>query len=95
LLFSVVLIGKRSLGLRPGIAVRLAALSGLLVSVASFPLQVVPLAGVPNAAAFGLKVGGLVCAINTLGAWLYRRGKRRLQAREPGSENPAHASLPG
>jgi len=80
LLFSVVLLGKRSLGLRSGIAVRLAALSGLLVSVASFPLQVVPLAGVPNAAIFGLKVGGLVCAINALGAWLYWQGRKRLRA---------------
>lgn len=80
LLFSVALIGKRSAGLRPGIAVRLAALSGFVVSVASLPLQVVPLAGVPNAAIFGLKVGGLVCAINALGAWLYWRGTKRMQA---------------
>jgi len=85
LLFSVVLIGKRSAGFRPGIAVRLAALSGFVVSVASLPLQVVPLAGVPNSALFGLKVGGLVCAINALGAWLYWRGTKRMQAREPGS----------
>lgn len=93
LLFSVALIGKRSTGLRPGIGVRLAALSGFLVCVASLPLQVVPLSGVANSAVFGLKVGGLVCAINALGAWLYWRGRKRMQAREPGP--PAHASLPG
>jgi len=81
LLFSVALVGKRSAGLRPGIAVRLAALSGFVVSVVSFPLQVIPIAGVPNPGIFGLKVGGLVCAVNALGAWLYWRGKKRITER--------------
>jgi amino acid transporter len=78
LLFSVILFGKRLPDLRPGIGVRLAALSGFLVCAASLPFQIVPLAGVPNAGIFALKVGGLIVAINALGAWLYWWGKRRL-----------------
>jgi glutamate:GABA antiporter len=95
LLFSAALIGKPSAGLRPGTAIRLAALSGFVVSVVSLPFQVVPLAGVPNPAVFGLKVGGLVCAINALGAWLYWRGKKRLQPRGRDLVNPTQASRLG
>ena len=91
LLFSVALIGKRSAGLRPGAGVRLAALSGLVVSLESLPFQVVPLAGVPNPAIFGLKVGGLVCAVNALGAWLCWRGAERLPERKFRLANPEQA----
>jgi glutamate:GABA antiporter len=66
LLFAVILFGRRSLELRPRMAVKLAALSGFLVSLASLPFQIVPITGVTNPAVFALKVGGLVCAINAL-----------------------------
>jgi hypothetical protein len=78
LLFSVVLFGKRSAELRPGTAIRLAALSGFLVSAASLPFQIVPLSGVDHRGIFGLKVAGLIFTMNALGAWLYWWGKRRL-----------------
>ena len=93
LLFFVVLVGKRSTGLRPGIGIRLASLSGFVVSLASLPFQVVPIEGVPHPEIFGLKVGGLVCAVNALGAWLYWRGKKRLRERQSGSGDPANGSL--
>jgi amino acid transporter len=84
LLFCVILFGKRTAELQPGIPIRLAACAGLLVTIAALPFQLVPLTGVPNAGIFGLKVGGLVCAINGLGGWLYWRGKKRLEARQTG-----------
>lgn len=77
LLFSVILFGKRLPEVRVGLGVRLAALSGFLVCVASLPFQILPLAGVPHAGIFALKVGGLIVGINALGAWLYWWGKRR------------------
>ena len=94
LLFAVVLVGKRTAGLRASAPIRLAALCGLLVSVASLPFQVVPIADVPNPAIFGLKVGGLVIAVNALGAWLYGRGTKRMARRQAASENSARAELP-
>ena len=92
LLFFVALAGKRSVGLRPGLGVRLAALSGFVVSVAALPLQVVPIAGVPHPLIFGLKVGGLVCGVNAVGAWLYWRGRTRLEERMRGSKTHAAPS---
>ena len=89
LLFSVILFGKRSPQLRPGIGLRLAALSGFVVSVASLPFQIVPLGGVSDTAVFALKVGGLTVGINALGGWLYWRGRKRAEAREADSRLPA------
>jgi hypothetical protein len=61
------------------IALRLAALCGFLVSAAALPFQIVPIIGVTDRAVFGMKVGGLICAINAVGAWFYWRGARRLR----------------
>lgn len=89
LLFSVVLFGKRSPQLRPGIAARLAALSGFTVSIASLPFQIVPLGGVNDTVVFALKVAGLTAAINGLGGWLYWRGRKQAAAREAQAPMPA------
>jgi len=90
LLFSVILFGKKSPELRPGGALRLAALSGFVVSVVSLPFQIVPLTNVADRGIFALKVGGLVCGVNGLGAWLYLRGTKRVLA----GETEADASPP-
>src|SRR5215471_6981920 len=71
-LFSVVLFGRVSGPMR------VSALCGFLVCAAALPFQIVPLTGVSDRGAFGLKVGGLICAINLTGAWLYCRGAKRL-----------------
>lgn len=74
LLFAVVAFGKFPVPLR------LAALCGFLVSAAALPFQIVPIIGVTDRLGFALKVGGLTCAINALGAWLYGRGVKRAKA---------------
>jgi amino acid transporter len=74
LLFAVVAFGKFPVPLR------LAALCGFLVSAAALPFQIVPIIGVTDRVVFAMKVGGLICAINAVGAWLYWRGAKRLKA---------------
>jgi glutamate:GABA antiporter len=74
LLFSVVAFGKFPVPLR------LAALCGFLVSAVALPFQIVPIIGVTDRAVFAMKVGGLICAINAVGAWLYWRGAKRAKA---------------
>jgi amino acid transporter len=82
LLFGTVLFAKKSSPVRGGFALRLAALSGFVVSLASLPFQVVPQAGVADRWVFALKVAGLFCVANGGAAWLYWHGKRALaQAR--------------
>ena len=55
LLFAVVLFARQLPDGRPGVAIRLAALSGFAVSLVSLPFQIVPLTGVPNPAIFAWK----------------------------------------
>jgi hypothetical protein len=76
-LFSVVAFGKCP------VLLRLAALCGFLVSAAALLFQIVPIIGVTDRLGFALKVGGLTCAINALGAWLYWRGAKRLKVAPP------------
>jgi glutamate:GABA antiporter len=78
LLFSVVAFGKVA-GKSP-VPLRLAAVCGFLVSAAALPFQIVPIIGVSDRLGFAVKVGGLICAINAVGAWLYWRGAKRLAA---------------
>lgn len=79
MLFGTVLFARRGSPVRPGPFLRLAALSGFVVSLASLPFQVVPQAGVANRGVFALKVAGLFCAANGTAALLYWNGKRQLR----------------
>jgi len=67
LLFAVVLVGRFP------IAIRLASLCGMSVAICALPFQLLPLTGVDNRLIFALKVGGLILALNGIGAWLYWR----------------------
>jgi len=71
LLFSVVLFGRFR------IPIRLAGLSGFIVSMVALPFQLIPLTGVNDRLIFALKVGGLIVVLNGIGAWLYWRGARQ------------------
>ena len=77
MLFGTVLFARKGSPARPGPFLRLAALSGFVVNLASLPFQVVPQAGVADRWVFALKVAGLFCAANGTAALLYWNGKRR------------------
>lgn len=83
LLFGVVLFGFRSMERRPSLTLKFAALAGFTVSLFALIFEVVPLGEVANSVIFGLKVAGVICATNALGAYLYWRGARRVLNLEP------------
>ncbi len=78
LLFAVILVGFRSGAIRSGLGIRIGALAAFSVSLFALIFEVVPLGEVTNSAVFAMKVGGTILAMNTLGAYLYWRGSRRL-----------------
>ena len=82
MLFGTVLFARKGSAVRPGPLLRLGALAGFVVSLASLPLQVVPQAGVADRWVFAAKVAGLFCGVNGLAALLYLQGKRRLRRAE-------------
>jgi amino acid transporter len=60
-------------GEKPSLFLRAAALSGFLMTLLNVVLSLFPIIDVPDPVAYGLKIGGLVLALNTAGAWFYRR----------------------
>ncbi|MGO9239498.1 MAG: APC family permease [Bryobacteraceae bacterium] len=79
LLFGVVLFGFRSRARRPGMGIRLGALAAFSVAFTALIFEIVPLGEVASPVLFAVKVGGLICAANGLGAYLYWRGTRRIR----------------
>ncbi|MGH6878799.1 MAG: hypothetical protein ACREHV_15670, partial [Rhizomicrobium sp.] len=69
-MFSIPLIAK---GETAPSSVRIAAASGLIMTVRYAVLSIFPVVEVKNAAAFTAKVGGVVLAINVAGALYFRR----------------------
>jgi amino acid transporter len=81
LMFAVPLFVGTRFSLRPDLKptafLRVACLSGALVTVLSMIFNLVPIVDVAEPWAFALKVGGAVVAINLVAAAIYWRGSRR------------------
>jgi amino acid transporter len=75
-LFALPLFGLRALGGRPPFGVRIAALSGLLMTLLYVAVSIVPIIEVESRALFALKISGLVALTNLLGWALYRAALR-------------------
>ena len=63
--------------LRPGLVLRLASVSAIVVTIASMVFALMPVVPVANAAVFAAKVAGPIVLINALGVFVYWRGSRR------------------
>ncbi|HEX6186330.1 MAG TPA: APC family permease [Pyrinomonadaceae bacterium] len=76
-LFSVPLFGAARVGLRAPLWLKVAAVSGLLVTLLSIALTIVPIVDVVSPYAFAFKLIAVTIAFNLAGAALYRVGRRR------------------
>jgi amino acid transporter len=66
--------------LRPGILLRVACVTAIVVTVASMAFAVIPVVPVANAAVFAAKVAGPMIAINAVGVLVYWRGRKKESA---------------
>lgn len=80
-MFAVPLIGLKGTGQRPPWWLKLAAGSGLLMTLLYISLSVVPIVQVESRLAFALKIGGLIIVTNILGLVIYLVMRRRTMAR--------------
>jgi amino acid transporter len=77
-MFALPLWGLRGSERRPTLSLRVAALSGFLMTLLYVGISIVPIVKVENRLFFALKLGGLIVGTNLLGAGLYRvLGHRR------------------
>ena len=76
-MFVIPLIGLRGALSRPSVWVRVAAVSGFLMTLLFVVLSVFPIVDVQNRAAFTAKVSAVVLIPNLIGAFLYIRARYR------------------
>ncbi|HTS35116.1 MAG TPA: APC family permease [Candidatus Solibacter sp.] len=76
-LFAIPIFSKRNRGLRPVVWVRIAAASGLLVTLLFVVLSIFPVIDVNSAWRYSLKIAGVVLGANFVGWMIYRAGQRR------------------
>jgi len=76
-MFAIPLFGLRSVRPRPPIWLRLASLSGLLMTVLYIVLSVFPIIKVESVSTFALKITLLILAMNVVGIGILRSADRR------------------
>lgn len=81
-MFALPLLGRARLGRRPGVAVTVAAFSGLVVTLIFVGMSIFPVIDVPNPASYAWKTIAVVVGVNVVGAGLYARARRVAPAAE-------------
>jgi glutamate:GABA antiporter len=76
-LFAIPLFAPKNRGIRPGIALRLAAASGLTVTFLFVILSIFPVIQVENESSYSWKIAGVVLIANLFGWMIYRAGKQK------------------
>ena len=79
-LFAIPLFAPKSSGIRPGLALRISAASGLIVTLLFVVLSIFPIIRVENASQYSWKIAGGVLGANVLGWLIYRAGRRNTRA---------------
>ena len=80
-MFAIPLIGLRAMDHRPPLWLKLAALSGLLMTLLNVGLSIVPIIQVDSRVIFAVKIGGLIVITNLIGLTICvveERRKRRI-----------------
>jgi amino acid transporter len=76
-MFAIPLIGLRNADVRPPMWLRIAALSGFLMTLLFVILSLVPIIEVGDRLSFALKIGGLTVITNLVGGLIYYLARRR------------------
>ena len=76
-MFAIPIIGLRNSGVAVPIWLKIAALSGFLMTLLFVGLSIVPIVKVESQMMFAVKIGGLIVITNLVGAGIYLAARRR------------------
>jgi hypothetical protein len=76
-LFAIPLLAPKASGIRPGMTLRVAAVSGLLVTLLFVVLSIFPVIDVASSWRYSVKIAVVILGANLLGWMFYRAGQRR------------------
>jgi glutamate:GABA antiporter len=79
-LFAIPLFASKSSAIRPSLGLRVAAASGLLVTLLFVVLSIFPVIHVQSESRYSWKIAGVVLGANFLGWMIYRAGRRKSAA---------------
>jgi len=82
-LFAIPIVGLKGLGLQAPFWLKLACVSGFLVSLLYIGFTVVPIIAVQSRLSFAVKIMGVVLMANGLGAAIFMAGRNRLAKNIP------------
>jgi len=80
-MFAIPLIGLKSMNHRPPMWLKLAALSGFLMTLLNVSLSIVPIIHVESRVSFAIKIGGLIVITNLIGLAICIFAERRKRIR--------------
>lgn len=78
-MFAIPLIGLRNVTPRPPLWLRVAAVSGFLMTLLNVVLSLVPIIEVDDRLMFAVKIGGLIVITNLIGFAIYKMAQRKLR----------------
>jgi hypothetical protein len=76
-MLAIPIFGLRGVSPKPPAWLKIAAVSGLLMTLLYVILSLVPIINVDSRLSFALKIGGLIMIANALGFVIYTAAKRR------------------
>jgi amino acid transporter len=76
-LFAIPLLAPKASGIRPGLALRVAAVSGFFVTLLFVALSIFPVIDVSSSWRYSMKIAVVVVGANFLGWMIYRSGQRK------------------
>jgi glutamate:GABA antiporter len=76
-LFAIPFLSRKDRGLRPGLWLRLAAVSGFLMTLLYVVLSIFPIIDVESSWRYSVKIASVVLGANLLGWGIYRAGRRK------------------
>jgi amino acid transporter len=76
-LFAIPLLAPKASGIRPRLALRIAAALGFLVTLLFVVLSIFPVIRVESESRYSLKIAGVVLVANLVGGMIYRAGQRK------------------
>lgn len=92
-MFAVPLIGMRRSGVRFPLALKIAASSGLAMTLLSIGLSIVPIVKVESQLSFALKITGLIVITNLIGALLFLVARKRSSSNNKGAQSEKRSTF--
>jgi amino acid transporter len=79
-MFAIPIVGLKAAAARPPLWIRMASVSGFLMTALYATLSILPIVAVTSRTTFAIKISAVIVVTNLIGAFIYRNASRRASA---------------